>query len=72
MKHDATKTIESKTERELRKRKTSLSTRLSPGKFHGIAKLCQFATNGTIDDLPIRPIASNMDTASYHLEKCFA
>ena len=59
---DATKTLESKVQRSLRKLKSKLSsyeekklypTGSSPGKFYGTAKLYKLPVNGTIDDLPI-------------------
>ena len=44
-------------------------TSSNPGRFYGIAKLHKLLPNGTIEDLPIRPIASNIGTASYRLAK---
>ena len=41
----------------------------SPGKFYGTAKKHKLTPTGTIDDLPIRPIISNIGTASYQLAK---
>ena len=41
----------------------------NPGSFYGTAKLYKFPTHGTIEELPIRPIVSNKDTASYRLAK---
>ena len=40
-----------------------------PGKFHGTAKLYKLPDNGKIDDVPIRPIVSNIKTATYQLAK---
>ena len=41
----------------------------NPGRFYGTAKLHKIPPNGTIQDLPIRPIVSNIGTASYRLPK---
>ena len=35
------------------------------GKFYGTAKLHKLPTFGTVDQLPLRPIISNIGTASY-------
>ena len=37
----------------------------SPGKFYGTAKFHKAPENGNIDQLPIRPIVSNLNTATY-------
>ena len=75
---DPTKTLESKVLRSLRKLKSKLSpheykklypTGPCPGKFYGTAKLQKLAVNGKIDDLPIRSIVSNINTATYQLAK---
>ena len=75
---DPTKTVESKVQRSLRKLKSKLSsyeykklypTGSCPGKFYGTAKLHKLPVNGKIDDLPIRPIVSNINTAIYQLVK---
>ena len=44
----------------------------SPGKFYGTAKLHKLPINGTIHDLPIRPVVSNIGTTNYHLVKYLA
>ena len=44
----------------------------SPGRFCGTAKLHKLPPNDTMEGLPIRPIASNIGTASYHLAKYLA
>ena len=44
----------------------------APGKFYGTAKKHKMPINGTIEDLPLRPIVSNIGTASYHLAKYLA
>ena len=65
-------------QRSLRKLKSKLSsyeykklypTGSCPGKFYGTAKLHELPANGKIDDLPIRPIVSNINTAIYQLVK---
>ena len=43
-----------------------------PGKFYGTAKIHNFSYNDTIDQLPLRPIVSNIGTASYHLFRYLA
>ena len=42
-----------------------------PGKFYGTAKIHKFLTNN-FDDLPPRPIISNIKTATYQTEKYLA
>ena len=38
------------------------------GKFYGTAKINKWLSyNDTIDQLPLRPIVSNIGTSSYHL-----
>ena len=75
---DPTKTLESKVQRSLRKLKSKLSpyeykklypTGSSPGKFYGTAKWHNLPANGKIYGLPIRPIVSNINTATYQLAK---
>ena len=79
--HYLTKSFENKIQRTFRKLKTRLSTKQHyqlyptgsfPGKFYGTAKLHKLPINGTIHDLPIWPIVSNIGTASYHLAKYLA
>ena len=43
-----------------------------PGTFDGMAKLYRIDSKGLADDLYIRPIISNINTASYNLSKCLA
>ena len=43
-----------------------------PGKFYGTAKKHKIPVNGTINDLPLRPIISSIGTASYQLAKYLA
>ena len=75
------KSIENKIQRELRIMKTWLtiqeyrqlySTGPNPGWFYGTAKLHKLPPIGTIEELPIRPIVSNIGTASYRLAKYLA
>ena len=42
---------------------------LSPGKLYRKEKIDKLGTNGKVDHLPIRPIISNIGTATYHLPK---
>jgi hypothetical protein len=44
----------------------------SPGKFYGAAKVHKLKQGESVDNLPIRPIISNIGTASYHLAKYLA
>ena len=76
--HDPNKAVENKIKRALRKIKHKLSkqdyirlypTDSAPGKFYGTAKKHKIPINGTVEDLPLRPIVSNIGTASYHLAK---
>ena len=78
---DPTKTTEGKIQRTIRKIKSKLSsqqyyklypTGSCPGKFYGTAKIHKLTNNSTIDELPIRPIVSNIGTATYHLAKHLA
>ena len=75
---DPTASIERKVQRTLRKIKDKTpsllyskiySTGLSPGRFYGTAKLHKVKDNGTVEDLPLRPITSNIRTATYELAK---
>ena len=70
--HDPTKAVENRIKRTLRKIKHKRSkqnyirlypTGSAPGKL---------PIKGTIEDLPLRPIVSNIGTASYHLAKHLA
>ena len=79
---DPTKTIEMKIQRTVRRIKNKLispkeylniyPTGSSPGKFYGTAKKHKLTPNGPVDDLHIRPIISNIGTASYQLAKHLA
>ena len=78
---DQTKTIETKVQKAVRNIKDHLSTSeyrtlypsgSAPGKFYGTAKKHKIPVNGTVDDLPLRPIISIVGTTSYHLAKYLA
>ena len=78
---DPTKSIESKIQRAIRKIKNKISeneyktiypTGSAPGKFYGTAKIHKLKENDTVEELPLRPIISNIGTASYHLAKYLA
>ena len=73
--------IESKIQRCVRKLKSKITkeeysklylTGCNAGKFYGTAKIHKLSYNDTIDQLPLRPIVSNIGTASYHLSKYLA
>lgn len=79
--NDPTATTERKIQNALRKIKSKLSeseykrlypTGSAPARFYGTAKIHKLQTNGTVNDLPIRPIISNINTASYNLAKYLA
>ena len=42
------------------------------GTFYGTAKIHKLSPNDTINELPLRPIVSNIGTATYHLLKYLA
>ena len=44
----------------------------SPGKFYGTAKLHKVPNDGTVEQLSLRPIISNIGTATYDLAKYLA
>ena len=78
---DPTAAAERKIQRVLRKIKFNLSeqeykiifpTGSAPARFYGTVKLQKLKNNNTVDDLPIRPMISNIDTASYQLAKYLA
>ena len=48
------------------------ATGSTPGKFYGTAEIQELSLNDTISGLRIRPIASNIGTATYHLLKYLA
>ena len=70
--NDPTKSLKSNIQRTLRKIKSKLSeqedkklypTRSCPGKFYGTTKIHKFPVNGGINELPIQPIVSILNTA---------
>ena len=70
---DPTKTTERKTQRLLRKIKPHLPENMyrklyptgsNPGQFYGLAKIHKLKTGQGVDDLPLRPIISNIGTAT--------
>ena len=78
---DPTKVTERKVQNHLRKIKSKFSpneykqlypTGSSLGKFHGTAKIHKLSQGDQVEKLPIRPIISNIDTATYRLAKHLA
>jgi len=78
---DPTKTTERKVQNLLRKIKSKLPdntyrklypTGSRPGQFYGLAKIHKLKENEGIDELPLRPIISNIGTATYSLAKHLA
>ena len=78
---DPTHATERKIQRVVRKMKlklpSSIYSKIYPtgsahGKFYGTAKIHKLSSNDTINELPLRPIASNIGTATYHLSKYLA
>ena len=76
--HDPTKSVEGKIQRLLKKFKSILSqkehyqfylTGSCARKFYGTAKIHKLPPHGNISNLPLRPIISNISTASYQLAK---
>ena len=74
---DPTCYIENKVQRTLRKIKSTMPqnvysklypSRSCPGKFYGTAKMHKLLTND-VNDLPLRPIISNIGTATYQTAK---
>ena len=43
-----------------------------PGQFYGLAKIHKLKENERIDEIPLRPIISNIGTATYSLAKHLA
>ena len=77
---DPTSKLESKVQRILRKIKSKLPENIykklyptgsAPGKFYGNAKIHKLSSND-VDDLPLRPIVSNIGTATYETGKYLA
>ena len=78
---DPTAATERKIDKVLRKIKSKFSEQeykrlypagSAPARFYGTAKLHKLKNDITFDDLPIRPIMSNINTASYQLAKYLA
>ena len=76
--NDPTKSLETKVQQTIQKIKSKLSeqeykklhpTGSCPGKFYGTAKIHKLPVDGGINELPIRPIVSNLNTATYNLAK---
>ena len=79
--HNPTAYIEGNVQRTLRKVKNKLSlfvyskiysTGPSSRKFYWTAKLNKVPNNGAVEHLPLRPIISNIGTATYDLTKYLA
>ena len=75
---DPTRLYEGRVQRVLRKIKSKLSkeeykklypTGSNAARFYGTAKIHKMKGNNTVEQLPLRPIVSNIGTASYHLAK---
>ena len=78
---DPTKQLEGKVQRAVRKIKAHLTdseyrklypSGSCPGRFYGNAKIHKLKTNDNVNNLPLRPIISNIGTATYHLAKYLA
>ena len=78
---DPTAATERKIQKVLRKKKSKFSeqeykrlypTGPAPARFYGTAKLHKLKNESTVDDLPIRLIISNINTAPYQLAKHLA
>ena len=44
----------------------------SPGKSYGIAKVHKLSINSTVEELPLRPIILNLNTATYQIASYLA
>ena len=77
---DKTPTVSyvAKTQRTLKKIKSQFTLQVynkvnptgsNAGKFYGTAKVQKLSELGTVDQLPLLPIVSNIGTASYYLTK---
>ena len=76
--NDPTKSLEWKAQWRIRKIKSKLSEQeykklcsigSCPGRFYGTVKIHKLPVNGGINELPIRPTVSNLNTATYNLAK---
>ena len=81
LRHDLTKSIKNKIQRELKKFKTRLTIQQyrqlyhkdsTPDIFYGNPKLHKLPPYGTIEELPIRPISLSIGTTNYRLVKYLA
>ena len=75
---DPTSSVERKVQYTLRKIKQKLPTDVyatlyptgsSPRKFYGTAKVHKLAINNIVEELPLRPIILNLNTATYQLAR---
>ena len=75
---DPTKTLENKVQKALRTMKENLTdneykklypTGSRPGMFYGTAKIHKMSTNDKVEKLTLRPIISNIGTATYEIAK---
>ena len=78
---DPAKSVEMKIQRAIIKIKSKLIKEeynkiypkgSAPGKLYRTAKVHKMTENGSIENLPLQPIISNIGTASYHLAKHLA
>ena len=78
---DPTSSLERKVQRTFRKLKQKLPTdiyaklyptRSSPGTFYCTAKVHKLSINDTLKELPLCPIISNLNTATYQLPRYLA
>ena len=82
LQNDPTKTFQVKVQNTLRKMKTAFDKRTynkiypsgsQPGLFFALAKVHKVPENSSgVEDLPFRPIISNIDTATYRISKHLA
>ena len=79
--HDPTDKFERKLQRFIKKLKQKLPLNIYSkiyssgsclGKFYGTAKIHKMSPNDSVQHLPIRPIVSNIGTATYHMSKYLA
>ena len=79
--NDPTKTLESKIQRVLRKIKHAVDEKLynrlyptssKPGSFYGTAKVHKLKEREGVDKLTLRPIISNIGTATYEIARYLA
>ena len=79
--NDPTKLLESKIQRPLGKLKSKITdeeykhlypTGSEPGKFYDTVKMHKLRVNGNLNDLPLRPIVSKVNTSTWNLAKFFS